>query len=128
MKDSELSPLYLIAAISCTGSHSIANSASISPASGGSTDVSFTVTCNSGYSANPGFSGNMMCVGIIGTWQNKPSCDGELCLYFSILESLVLRLELWNQTHWNLDSRVTRHLCCKTYENQTLIVCFAQYL
>ena len=62
----------------CTGTHSITNSASISPASGGSTGTSVSVTCLAGYSLNPATPDAMQC-GAGQLWENIPSCDANTC-------------------------------------------------
>ena len=75
-----------ISANNCTGTHFITNAVSVSPSSDGSTGTNFTVSCDVGYTLNPG-NGSMICIGNI--WNNKPTCDGmfllEILLYFPIV-------------------------------------------
>ena len=83
-----------LSAYNCTGTHSIANSASISPTSGGFTGLDFKVICNIGYSLNPG-NGTMICNGNI--WNNKPVCQGEIIIHILIFHCAVFM----TRTHFN---------------------------
>ncbi len=62
---------------SCTGSHTITNSASVSPTSAGQTGDAFTVSCSTGYTPSAA-SGTMQCDGS-NVWTNKPTCNANSC-------------------------------------------------
>ena len=79
-------------AYTCSGSHTITDSASVNPTSGGQTGDAFTLSCNTGYTSSAASGTMMQCDGS-NVWTNKPSCNGK---YTSSLDMILTLLCLAN--------------------------------